>query len=114
MRSAPPSRPLESTRPRSCSIEVDRRLLPGEEIPAVLAGYQCLIEELNVGAWLETTLEDVPLETPREARVAVTAAAVLAALGLDPVPAGVPYGSDASKMSRAGIPSIVIGPGSIH
>jgi acetylornithine deacetylase len=34
-------------------------------------------------------------------------------LGLDEKPAGVPYGSDASKLSCAGVPSIVIGPGSI-
>jgi acetylornithine deacetylase len=26
---------------------------------------------------------------------------------------GVPYGSDASKLARAGIPSIILGPGSI-
>lgn len=99
--------------PDACTIDVDRRLLPGEEPAAILNGYRRLVEALKVDASLEMTLEDNALETPPDARVAATAASVLAALGLDPAPAGVPYGSDASKLSRAGIPSIVIGPGSI-
>jgi acetylornithine deacetylase len=32
---------------------------------------------------------------------------------LDPAPCGVPFGSDASKLSRCGIPSLIVGPGSI-
>jgi acetylornithine deacetylase len=34
-------------------------------------------------------------------------------LGMNDAPCGVPFGCDASKLSRAGIPSIVFGPGSI-
>ena len=34
-------------------------------------------------------------------------------MGLSSIPVGVPYGSDASKLSRKGIDSIVFGPGSI-
>jgi len=34
-------------------------------------------------------------------------------MGLDATLCGVPFGSDASKLSRQGIPSLVIGPGSI-
>jgi acetylornithine deacetylase len=34
-------------------------------------------------------------------------------LGLNPGVCGVPFGSDASKLSRAGIPTILFGPGSI-
>mgnify|MGYP003345671612 CR=1 FL=1 len=41
------------------------------------------------------------------------AAAVALEQSLDPVAIGVPYGSDASKLSRQGIDSIVFGPGSI-
>jgi acetylornithine deacetylase len=32
---------------------------------------------------------------------------------LDGTPGGVPFGSDASKLSRQGIPSLIFGPGSI-
>jgi acetylornithine deacetylase/succinyl-diaminopimelate desuccinylase-like protein len=38
---------------------------------------------------------------------------VLTELGLNGELAGVPYGSDASKLSRHGVPSIIFGPGSI-
>jgi acetylornithine deacetylase len=34
-------------------------------------------------------------------------------MGLDDTACGVPFGSDASKLSRAGIPTILFGPGSI-
>ncbi|MCU0718022.1 MAG: M20/M25/M40 family metallo-hydrolase, partial [Pirellula sp.] len=34
-------------------------------------------------------------------------------LGLDDNPMGVPFGSDASKLGRIGIPTIIFGPGSI-
>lgn len=38
---------------------------------------------------------------------------VLSESGLDDAPIGVPFGSDASKLGRAGIPTIIFGPGSI-
>jgi acetylornithine deacetylase len=39
--------------------------------------------------------------------------ATLGRLGLDPAGIGVAYGTDASEFSEAGIPAIVLGPGSI-
>jgi acetylornithine deacetylase len=35
-------------------------------------------------------------------------------MGLDSRPYGVPFGSDASKLSAVGIPSIILGPGGIE
>lgn len=99
--------------PDSCSIDIDRRLIPGEEASAVLAECRRLLDSLHVDAVMTPLLEDYPLETPVNSPVVTTAGMVLKQLGLDPQPAGVPYGSDASKLSRAGVPSMVIGPGSI-
>lgn len=100
--------------PDSCSIEVDRRLIPGEQGKDVLASYRAMLDRLSVEAEMDTPmLEDYPLETPASSAVASVACSVLKELGLDDRPAGVPYGSDASKLSRAGVPSIVLGPGSI-
>ena len=101
--------------PESCAIEIDRRLLPGEEPADVMRRYADLIRDIpGVRAEVEPPmLQDRPLETPTESRVVRVASEVLAGLGLDEKPCGVPYGSDASKLSRAGVPSIVIGPGSI-
>lgn len=102
--------------PDLCSIELDRRLLPGETAEAALAEYQQLLGAVpgvsarNVEPLL---LVDEALDTPPSATVARVASQTLAAMGLNAELCGVPYGSDASKLSRAGVPSIVFGPGSI-
>lgn len=105
--------------PDECVIEIDRRLLPGETIPQVLAHYQSLLDDLArripdfAAVMEEPMLTDEALETPADDPVVRTAASVLESLRLEPRPCGVPFGCDASKLSRAGIPSIVFGPGSI-
>ena len=33
--------------PDSCAIEIDRRLLPGENVDAVLAGYQRMLDDIK-------------------------------------------------------------------
>ena len=62
---------------------------------------------------LPLLLVDEALDTPADAAVVQTATRVLSDMGLNAEPCGVPFGCDASKLSRAGIPSIVFGPGSI-
>jgi acetylornithine deacetylase len=105
--------------PDTCTIEIDRRLLPGERVPAVLAHYQALLDHLKVqhptlSATMEAPmLSDEALETSSESTAARLASSILAEMGRDGTPCGVPFGSDASKLSRQGIPSLVIGPGSI-
>jgi acetylornithine deacetylase/succinyl-diaminopimelate desuccinylase family protein len=105
--------------PDTCTIEIDRRLLPGETVSGVLAHYQGLLDALKtrlstLEAFMEPPmLTDEALETPADAAPARLASTVLAEMGLDGTLCGVPFGSDASKLSRQGIPSLVIGPGSI-
>jgi acetylornithine deacetylase len=101
--------------PDDCVIEVDRRLLPGETPAEVHAAYDRLVRGIpDVDAWCEPPmLSDEPLDTRIDAEVVKCGAAVLCGLGLNAQPAGVPYGSDASKLARAGVPGIVFGPGSI-
>jgi acetylornithine deacetylase len=105
--------------PDSCAIEIDRRLIPGEKPAQVLEHYQRLLAGLQAAdpelkATMEAPmLEDVPLETPAHSQVAQVSSQVLQDIGLNPEFAGVPFGSDASKLSGAGIPSILLGPGSI-
>jgi acetylornithine deacetylase len=105
--------------PESCSIEIDRRLLPGETRETVWKELSGLISELQgedpeLKLEMEPpALEDPAMETPASARVVEVARSVLqGAKGAGSL-VGVPYGSDASKLSRAGIPSIILGPGSI-
>jgi acetylornithine deacetylase/succinyl-diaminopimelate desuccinylase family protein len=106
--------------PDSCVIEIDRRLLPGERVDAVLARYQRLLDELKArhpgfAATMESPplLIDEALETAADSPPVHLAGQVLRELGLNGAPAGVPFGSDASKLSRQGLPSVVFGPGSI-
>jgi acetylornithine deacetylase len=105
--------------PDQCCVEIDRRLIPGESIPEVLDRYRKIVDRLaeefpDFHAEMEPPmLEDYPLETSADAAIVGTAQRVLEGYGLSSEPIGVPYGSDASKFSRKGIPSIVLGPGSI-
>jgi acetylornithine deacetylase/succinyl-diaminopimelate desuccinylase family protein len=99
--------------PDLCTIELDRRLLPSETVAGVLAHYRGLIDP-SLDAHFETPmLEDEAFETPYETDLVRCALRVSEEFGLSPKPIGVPFGSDASKFSRAGIPSIVCGPGNI-
>ncbi len=106
--------------PDDCAIEIDRRLLPGEPAADVIAETQALIERLKArhpgfDAFIEEPLllVDEALDTPAQAQTVEVAREVLRGLGLNDEVCGVPFGSDASKLSRAGIPTIVFGPGSI-
>jgi len=105
--------------PDECAIEIDRRLLPGEKAEAVLAHYQGLLDGLKrEHPTLDVVMEppmltDEALETAPDSAPATLASSLLAEMGLDAQLCGVPFGSDASKLSRQGIPSLVFGPGSI-
>ena len=105
--------------PDRCALQIDRRLLPGERTADVLAAYQAILDRMasddpTVRAeMIPPFLVDEALETPADARATTLASDVARDLGLDGEPAGVPYGSDASKLSRHGLDCIVFGPGSI-
>jgi acetylornithine deacetylase len=106
--------------PDHCTIELDRRLLPGEKASAVIDGYRRLLGALakthpgfEAEIELPPLLVDEALDTPAHAKVVTTAREVLCSMGLNPEVCGVPFGSDASKLSRSGIPTILFGPGSI-
>lgn len=105
--------------PGECEIEIDRRLLPGESSAEALAAYETLLGRVRTTvAGLDASIDppmlvDEALETPSDSAVAQTASRVLREMGLPSELVGVPYGSDASKLSRKGVPSIIFGPGSI-
>ncbi len=105
--------------PERCEIQIDRRMIPGEKADEVLAHYESLMDTVRAEypdidvEMLPPRLTDEAMETPADAEVVTTASRALEKLGLDPEPAGVPYGCDCTKLSRAGIPSIIFGPGSI-
>lgn len=100
--------------PDTCEISIDRRLLPGEDPHAVWAAAGKRLAALGLRVEMdEPMIADGPLETEATERVAIVAQQVLRSMGFNHELAGVPFGSDASKLARQGIPSMIFGPGSI-
>ncbi len=105
--------------PGSCVIEIDRRLLPGEDADEVLVHYNGLLDNLrNRVPTLSYTMEPPsivasPMNTPSNTPVAQRSVEILQALGLASEPIGVPFSCNASTISQHGVPCIVFGPGSI-
>lgn len=105
--------------PDEAVIEIDRRLLPNEEVPDVLAHYQTVLDELakrhpDVIAEMEKPmLQDWPFQTDADTALVHLSREVLREMKREDGVCGVPFGSDASKFSRMGIPTILFGPGSI-
>ncbi len=105
--------------PDRCEIEIDRRMLPHETTEQVLAHYQALLETLAAQhndfefTMHPPMLTDWPLETDPANPAVEKMVAVLNSLKLDSQLMGVPFGSDASKFGLRGIPSLILGPGSI-
>lgn len=104
--------------PDECFIEIDRRLIPGEAVSVVQHRYDVLADKLRrqypgLNVSQSPLLADWPMETPADSHIVKVARSALQSLGLDGEPTGVPFGSDASKLARIGIPSIILGPGSI-
>ncbi|WP_152619457.1 M20 family metallopeptidase [Cohnella kolymensis] len=105
--------------PESCVIEVDRRIIPGEDpyqvMDAITRQLNTQISRLGIEHQIDTLLLDWALNTPIDARIVRSAQEAARRLGLNAAPAGATYGSDASKLQALkGIPSIVLGPGSIN
>lgn len=106
-----------NTVPDLCRIEIDRRVIPGEDpvdAPAQLAAF--LRQELPAEAGFACSEPwfHAPALSPQGSRelVAVLSDAIDAVCGSHRVTA-VPYCTDASTIAEAGIPAVVFGPGDI-
>jgi acetylornithine deacetylase len=105
-----------NTVPDHCRVEIDRRLLPGEDSDAAAA---------DLAEYLHQQIADIPfsfgdpwLSAPAlspqgsEGLVKRLGAAIEKVVGRREVQA-VPYGTDAAPLAAAGVPSVVFGPGDI-
>jgi acetylornithine deacetylase len=106
-----------NTVPDRCRIEIDRRLLPGEDADAAAAHLAVYLRG-RVGDDLPFSFGDPWLSAPAlapegsEGLVARLGAAIDAVVGRHEVLA-VPYGTDAAPLAAAGVPGVVFGPGDI-
>ena len=106
--------------PDRCTIDIDRRTIPGEGMESALTEIEALLADVrrarpDVRLELSPpTTDDWPLDTPVDAAIVQAAQAACRALGRPDALLGVPYSTDASKLwALREVPSIVLGPGSI-
>ena len=106
-----------NTVPDQCRIEIDRRLLPGEQAPAALEHLHEYLRR-HVDPSLAFSFSAPWLSAPAlsaagsEKLVTRLSAAIDGVVGSHQVQA-VPYGTDAAPLAESGIPSVVFGPGDI-
>jgi acetylornithine deacetylase len=103
--------------PDWCEIEVDRRLIPGEDARAAMdRAWDALKRRLGTDEWLSFGKPWValPALAPQASRwIDPARAAIERATGRRPQVTGVPFGTDAGPLSERGTPCIVFGPGDI-
>jgi acetylornithine deacetylase/succinyl-diaminopimelate desuccinylase-like protein len=108
-----------NTVPDRCRIEIDRRVLPGEDARAALGLFLAYVRE-----WAHKNIQFICPDQPWLCAPALSNALskeIAAKLGaaIDSVKGkhevqAVPYGTDASVLAEAGIPAVVFGPGDIR
>ncbi len=106
-----------NTVPDNCTIEIDRRLVPGE---SPQTAQRQVIDFIEVATGLGPALEHEPpflvagpLSDDRNRPLADRLIAAAAEVGVSSKAVGVPYGTDAAAFAAAGVPTVVFGPGSI-
>lgn len=104
--------------PDKCLVELERRLLPGEDGRTAVNDCERFLRK-RLGESVQLTFEepyliDPAMETTPEAVIVESLArAQQDELGFVGELAAVNYGTDGSKLSRAGIETVVCGPGDI-
>lgn len=105
--------------PELTRILIDRRTLPGETRAKVEAEFEELFTAIRAvvpdfrARQMEPLMVDPPLETDPSHPLVNSACTIAKTFGRAGDPVGVPYGTDGSKLSEIGVPTIVAGPGSI-
>lgn len=105
-----------NTVPDVCTIEIDRRVLPGED---PMSAYQQALAWLGGSADMPAAEHEHPylLSTPLADRdngaVANRLVSVLRRVLGRGEKVGVPFGTNAPRIAIAGVPTVVFGPGSI-
>ncbi|MEM9418027.1 MAG: M20/M25/M40 family metallo-hydrolase [Planctomycetota bacterium] len=105
--------------PDRCTIEIDRRIVPGEDLDQAIADIHASLEPLTAG--------DSPVQFTQEVVVGHPAfgierngpwvdhlVSVLVSLGMSKLTLGAPFATHAAYFDQAQIPAVVLGPGSPH
>jgi acetylornithine deacetylase len=110
-----------NTVPDRCTIEIDRRLVPGEEPESAQREVIDFVADSLGDSRSAKLVEHEPLmiqnggmSDVENGELAARLAAVTSAVIGRANRIGVPFGTDAAAYSRAGVPTVVFGPGSIE
>jgi acetylornithine deacetylase/succinyl-diaminopimelate desuccinylase family protein len=103
--------------PDWCEIEVDRRLVPGEDADSAVKSVRALVERIfEQPEYVELSQPWVlmpPLAPQATQWIEPLASAIAKATAHKPRVLGVPFGTDAGPLSEKGTPCVVFGPGDI-
>jgi len=104
-----------NTVPDYCTIEIDRRVIPGEDSMAVidqLAAYLRERLDFEVEHWPPWST-GIPLPDDTNGPLAEKLMTYVTPVAGAHKVVGVAYGTHASRIAHSGVPSVVFGPGSI-
>ncbi len=104
--------------PDRCTIDLDRRVAPGEDVNAVVPAVEQLLDALRreddtMAVEQGAPYTDAPLDPTGGDAFVAGVQQVLRAHGIDGTRCGAKYATDASQLSEVGIPVVVTGPGDI-
>jgi acetylornithine deacetylase len=105
-----------SSYPTVCTLQLERRTLPGETIAAVDAEFAAILSELasldnRFQAQFKTTLVRPPFCVAQDAAIVQTVLSQASSiLGAQPEIMGASYWMDAAFLAQAGVSTVVIGP----
>jgi acetylornithine deacetylase ArgE len=106
-----------NTVPDRCQVEIDRRSLPGETVRSVHADFEAYLRR-HAPAGIDFNCAEPWLSCPALSPDGSTALVEELGKYIDQSRGShrvlpVPYGTDASTLAEAGVPSVVFGPGNI-
>ncbi len=102
--------------PNACHIEIDRRLVPGENADDVLPAVDRVIEPVkqqhpDLKYSQQVVVQHPPLIGDDSGDLLGAIQKVLSRFNLPPRPLGAPFATNAGYLARAGVPTVIIGPG---
>ena len=104
--------------PCECEAVADRRIVPGEDQASVLPAVEKVLDVLraarpDIEVTQQLLFSSPPMTDANNADLTRFVQRVLTGLGMPNTARGEPYATDAGDLSAAGIPSVVLGPGSL-
>lgn len=105
--------------PESCKVDIDRRIVPGEDAQEALRTIEELLKPLTEGPTpirftQQVTVDHPPATTQHNGPWVERIQSVLTEQGLPTLALGAPFATHAAYFDAAELPAVVLGPGSPH